>query len=182
MVYGIVTLIEGDAGELIRQTWRRIEAALGAEAVREMNTPHASFHVANGYEVERTDALLQSVAWRSSPFEVATAGLGLSARDDDDRVTWISLVRSPALDRLHAALWDEASALATGVYQQYAPPIWFPHVTLSYSARVQEAPAALLELLRDGRIPDAVRIDNVALIEDTGDGHRIVSRVGFGIV
>ena len=180
MVYGIVTLIEGDAGELVRETWRHIEAALGAEAVREMNTPHASFHVANEYELERAEALLQRVATRSSPFEVATAGLGLTARNDG-RVTWISLVRSPALDRLHAALWDEAGALATGVYQQYAPPIWFPHVTLSYSARVQDTPSALTDLLRDGRVPDEVRIDNVALIEDTGDGHRIISRVPFGI-
>ena len=179
MVLGIVTLIDGEAEEQVRVLWSQVEAKLGPDAVAEMNTPHTSYHVADDYDRAAVEAVVLSSASATAPFQLPAPGIGLVARDEGCG-TWINLARTPQLNSLHDALWGPACAASRGtVYDRYAAPTWFPHVTLSYSPLVQEAPD-LVEAMREGRLPTTVEINNVALIKDTGHGHEIVMRFDLG--
>ncbi|MEZ4502872.1 MAG: 2'-5' RNA ligase family protein [Dehalococcoidia bacterium] len=179
MVFGIVTLIEGEAGAQVHALWARLRGQLGNEAIAEMTTPHLTYHCADDYDREALSALFERVASEVVPFEVSSPGVGIVAREGGG-VTWLNVTRTPRMNELHARLWDASCDASRGeVYDRYAAPTWNPHVTLSYAPVVQDRAAILVEAMRDERLPRTLHIDNLALIEDTGAGHELVLRVGL---
>lgn len=179
MVFGIVTLIEGDAGAQVLALWGRLRAELGDEAIAETTTPHLTYHCADDYDRDALSSLFERVAIRVAPFEVPSPGIGIVAREGGG-VTWLNVTRTASLNAVHAELWDGSSEAARDqVYERYAEPTWNPHVTLSYAPVVQDRASMLVEAMRGERLPRTLRIDNLALIEDTGAGHELVLRVGL---
>lgn len=177
MVYGVVTLIEGRAGEQVLALWERLRSELGPEAIAEMTTPHMTYHVADAYDLDAIRRLFERTAEDVCSFEVATPGIGIVARADGG-VTWLNVTRTPGLSQLHEVLWDASCAASIGrVYERYTAATWTPHVTLSYAPGVQDAAALLVGTMRAEGLPRSVPIDNLAIIEDTGAGHRLTLRV-----
>ena len=175
-MYGIVTIIEGEAGRQVHALWRQWREQFGARAVQGTSVPHVSYHVAAGYDLDAVPALFEGLAAQTRAFEVRAAGVAFLAGADGD-VVWINVARSPALNDLHEALWDRATAAGTDVETRHESTTWFPHVTLTYQAQVIEDAPELASAMRDGRLPRAIVVDNLALIEETDEGHEVVLRV-----
>jgi 2'-5' RNA ligase len=177
VVYGVVTLIEGRAGEQVHALWERLRSELGPQAIAEMTTPHMTYHVADSYDLARVRSLFERIAEERRTFEVGTPGIGLISRIGGG-VTFLNVSRTPELDELHGHLWDPCCTASEGqVYDRYRAATWMPHVTLSYAPEVQDAAGLLVEAMRAEALPRSVPIDNLAIIEDTGEGHRLTLRV-----
>ena len=175
-MYGVVTIVEGEAGRQVHALWQQWREQFGDRAVQGMSVPHVSYHVASDYDLDAVRTLFEGLAAHTRAFEVRAAGVAFIAGADGD-VVWINVARSPAMNELHEALWDGATAAGTDVEMRYESTTWFPHVTLTYQAQVLENAPALASAMRDGRLPRAIVVDNLALIEETDEGHDVVLRV-----
>ncbi len=175
-MYGIVTIIEGQAGRQVHALWQQWREQFGEQAVQGMSVPHVSYHVADDYDLDAVRALFEGLATHTRAFEVRAAGVAFIAGANGD-VVWINVARSPAMNDLHEALWDGATAAGADVEMRYESTTWFPHVTLTYQAQVLEDAPELASAMRDGRLPRAIVVDNLALIEETDEGHDVVLRV-----
>ena len=173
-MFGIVTLLDGERGDQVRSLWAELATAHGPEVMGEQNLPHLTYHVADEYDREAVRALLERLAAATPAFAVRAAGLGFVAREHF--VVWLNAVRSPPLTALHEALWDDATAAGTGVYERYGNETWFPHATLGDGDLMRAALPELAQALRDGRLPETIAIDNLALIEEVTGGHELIFR------
>ena len=173
-MFGIVTVLEGERGDQVRSLWAELAAAQGPEVTRGHSLPHLTYHVADEYDREAVRALLERLASTTPAFSVRAAGLGFVAREHF--VVWLNAVRSPPLTALHEALWDEATAAGTGVYERYGRDTWFPHTTLGDGDLMREALPQLERALHEGRLPETIAVDNLALIEEVASGHELVFR------
>ncbi len=173
-----MTVVDGEPGRQIRALWSQLAAAYGADAVADMSIPHLSYHVADEYDRAAVRTLLERLAESTQQFVVPAAGVGFVSATT--LVAWVNLVRTPALSRLHRALWDEATAAGTNVVTRYEHDRWFPHVTLGDREALREALSELASALRDGRLPSAIPISNLSLIEETPTGHDLVLEMRLG--
>lgn len=175
-MYGIVTIVDGERGAQIRRVWADLARRYGDDAIEGFNLPHLSYHVADDYDREAISALLQRLAAETKAFRVPARGLGVIP-SRAARVLFISVVRTPGLSALHEALWDGATAVATNTVEHYGRNSWFPHVTLTDRAVALDSMGKLADAMGDGRLPSEIAIDNLALIEETDEGHEVRLRV-----
>ena len=103
VVYGIVTLIEGEAGAQVHALWAELRERLGPAATAEMTHPHTTYHCADGYEPAALEELLSRAAARMAPFTIRAPGVGFVGTPEGG-VAWVNLSRTPRLDELHRSL------------------------------------------------------------------------------
>ncbi len=89
------------------------------------------------------------------------------------------MVRTDALSRLHEALWAEIAPLGTGVSQYYEPERWLPHITLAHGDLTPSGLGSVLSHLAAWDFSWEVRVDNLAIIHDIGEGQVLHSRFDF---
>ena len=176
-MYGIVTLVEGEAGERIRALWAELAASYGKGAVQGHNRPHLTYHAADDYDKKRVRALLERLAAATPAFAVPTVGLGYL--HGANGIAFINAVRTPRLSQLHEALWPEATAGGQGVVGYYQTERWFPHVTLGDQPALLEALPRHAGVLGEAVLRVEMAIDNLALIEETAEGHDLEFRVSL---
>ncbi len=174
-MFGIVTILEGEPGDQVKRLWNDLAASCGADTVGGFNLPHFSYHVADDYNRESVRALLERLASLTEQFTVPAAGLAFNT--GPNTILYINMVRTPPLSTLHDAIWDDATTAGTGVEMRYHRDVWLPHVTLSYAPSVLGVLPHLAGILREGKLPRKIPINNLALIEETGTGHEIRIRV-----
>lgn len=171
-MYGIVTIVEHEAGRRVVAFREAIEAAFGRQAVNGSQVPHTTYQAADGYDLDAVRALLERTAAAMRAFEAPSPGIGFVSR-----VAWLNLTLTPALGALHEALWDGATAAGSGVVTRYGRETWFPHVTLGEHEPAVEIASALAPVIARGGLPETVMIDNLSVIEETAGGHEVVMRV-----
>ncbi len=124
---GVATLLEDDHAAAIEALYAELHAEFG---LRRLFTPHFSYHVAERYDAVRLRTILSSLAENLAPLTVQAAGLGLFMAPDP--VLYVTVVRTPALTRLHQAIYGAVSVAAEGLIDYYKPVNWVPHVTLAH--------------------------------------------------
>lgn len=177
-MYGVVTIVEGEAGAKIRALWARLAAEHGSEITAGHSVPHLSYHVADDYDRAAVEALFGRVAATFGPFPASHFGVAAGALEEFAGVA-LPVARSPRLSQLHEALWDPCSVAATNVVQRYASELWFPAVALGGEPLFRKAPPLLQGWVREGLLGDGFLVNNLALIEEVPSGHEVVLRVGL---
>ncbi len=66
-MYGIVTIIEGEAGRQVHALWQQWREQFGDQAVQGMSVPHVSYHVAADYDLDAVAGAVSSQLARVSP-------------------------------------------------------------------------------------------------------------------
>lgn len=178
MVQGIVTILEGAAGEQVHALWRRWADEVGPQCVADMSVPHMSYHVAVGdYDLAALRRTFERIASTTTAFEARIAGIGVVANAEGGQVVWLNVTSTPALCALQDALWDDATAAGKDVEMRYERSNWFPHATLAYHRSVLPTLPSLVEMLRADELPRTMAIDNLSVIEEIAEGHKTVLRV-----
>ena len=77
VVNGIVSLLDDKHYELVENLWAELGREFGLKGIYITPFPHFSYQVAEHYEVELLESVLQRFALKSAKFKVKTTGLGI---------------------------------------------------------------------------------------------------------
>ena len=175
--YGVVSLLDETHYEKVEAIWQELRQRFGVGSPQVVHFPHFSYHIAEWYDTEQLNAVLAAAARETRPFTLSAAGFALFP--GPETVLYIPISRSPELAQRHAALWPQVEAVSGASSPYYAPPSWFPHITLAQGMAVRDNLGPICQWLQQQHIAWTVTINNFCLVAETGHGHELVSRVQF---
>ena len=174
---GIVSLLDDEHYALVESIWAELEREFGVHGIYTTPFPHFSYQVAQGFDLDAAEPILQRIAARAAPFRIKTAGLGIF--NVTHPVLYVPVVRSPTLSALHEMLWSELAPLATGAPDYYRPDMWMPHITLAHGDIDWDKLVELVRALRSRQFHWEVSVNNLSLIYDTGTEQGLRCRYNF---
>ncbi len=175
---GVVSLLDERHYALAEALWAELEQACGLRGVNLTPFPHFSYQVAERYDRAALDGALERFAAEAPPFVVTTAGLGLFTGPRP--VVYLPLVRTAALSRFHAALWQAIAGAGFDVQAYYHPDSWMPHITIGFGDVDAEGAAAIVRQLAVRLLNWEIAVQSVAFIGETEGRQEIVSRHRLG--
>ncbi len=173
---GVVSLIEGAAGEYVVRAWELLSRELGIQAAPPGAIPHVSYHVAGEYAPGLLDRLAFEAAC-AMPFDVPIAGPAIFI--GEPLVLYLAVTRSGALSRLQASAWQAAESFADESAGYWLEARWVPHITLAMEGLTPDFVAHAHALLLPGMPALSARIDNFALLDERTGGHELLARYAF---
>ena len=111
-MHGIVSLLDNDHNQLVEELWAELEREFSVRGVYVTPYPHFSYHVAQVYDVDKIEPILQRITSNITTFKVRTSGLGIFTSASP--VLYIPVVRSLELTQLHQELWKQISTASSG--------------------------------------------------------------------
>lgn len=165
-MHGIVSLLDNDHNQLVEELWAKLEREFSVRGVYVTPYPHFSYHVAQDYDVDKIEPVLQRITSNITTFKVRTNGLGIFSGASP--VLYIPVVRSLELTELHQELWDHISPTSTGGQQYYHPEQWMPHITIGFGDISKDKLAQIIPFLAERDCRWEITVNNIALIYDTG--------------
>ena len=90
-MHGISSLLDNDHNQLIEELWAELEREFSVCGVYVTPYPHFSYHVAQDYDVDKLEPVLQRITSNITTFKVRTGGLGVFT--DNSPVLYIPVVR-----------------------------------------------------------------------------------------
>jgi 2'-5' RNA ligase len=136
--------------------------------------PHFSYQVAQVYDVDKIEPVLQRITSNITTFKVRTSGLGIFTGFSP--VLYIPVVRSLELTQLHEELWKEISPASSGVVEYYHPDQWMPHITIGFGDISKDNLSQIIPFLAERDFNWEINVNNLALIYDTGTKQELKSR------
>ena len=173
-MHGIVSLLDNDHNQLVEELWADLEREFSVHGVYVTPYPHFSYHVAQVYDVDKMEPVLQRITSNITTFNVKTSGLGVFTGTSP--VLYIPVVRSLELTQLHEELWQEISPVSSGVQEYYNPDQWMPHITIGFGDISKDKLLQMIPLLAERDFNWEFTVDNIALIYDTGTKQEMKSR------
>jgi len=76
-MHGIVSLLPSPFYEKVEEIWKGLEKEAGITGVKVTPYPHFSWQIANNYNFVELEKVMKDIAYKSKPFMVYTAGLGI---------------------------------------------------------------------------------------------------------
>ena len=175
--YGVVSLLDEEHEERVLRLWEELEGEFGL-SFRDTYLPHFTYHSAEGYDLDRLEAVLRRRAAESVPFEARCSVLAV-IRAPEMPCFFLPLVRASVLNELHGKLWEELSEIASGIVDRYGPEYWMATINLTPDIE-RDLSKALLEYLLQRDWAWEMRIDNLSLLHDTGTRQVLAQRFEFG--
>jgi 2'-5' RNA ligase len=173
-MHGIVSLLDNDHNQLVEELWAELERELSVHGVYVTPYPHFSYQVAQVYDVDKIEPVLQRITSNITTFKVRTSGLGIFTGFSP--VLYIPVVRSLELTQLHEELWKEISPASSGVVEYYHPDQWMPHITIGFGDISKDNLSQIIPFLAERDFNWEINVNNLALIYDTGTKQELKSR------
>ncbi len=173
-MHGIVSLLDNKHNQLIEELWAELEREFSVHGVYVTPYPHFSYHVAQDYDVDKIEPVLQRITSNITTFKVRTSGLGVFTWNSP--VLYIPVARSLELTQLHEELWQEVATASSGVQQYYHPDQWMPHITIGFGDISKDNLSQIIPFLAERNFSWEITVDNIALIYDTGIKQELKSR------
>jgi 2'-5' RNA ligase len=177
-MHGIVSLLDDKHYQLVENLWDELEREFAVRGVYITPYPHFSYQIAQHYNVEQLEPILQRFASSQAAFQVKTSGLGIF--NGPRPVLYVPVVRSTELTAFHQELWPEISTAGSGISDYYHPANWMPHITIGFGDINKENLSHIVRSLAERDFSWEITVDYVALIYDTGTKQELRSRFAFG--
>jgi 2'-5' RNA ligase len=177
-LHGVVSLLDRPQYAQVERLWAELAEGFGVRGVYITPYPHFSYHVAAAYDLSRLDPILQALAGETALFRVRTAGLGVFPGTQP--VLYLPVVRTAALSRVHAAVWQAVTPVAGDSIGYYHPDRWMPHITIGFGDVAPDRLAPIIAHLAARPFDWEIKIDQFALIYDSGAGQVVQARYPFG--
>jgi 2'-5' RNA ligase len=174
---GIVSLLDDKHYELVENLWAELERKFGLKGIYITPFPHFSYQVAEHYEVELLESILQRFALKSAKFKVKTTGLGIFTGAQP--VLFIPVVRSPEITLFHQTLWPEIFGVGSGIVAYYSAENWIPHITLAHGDIHQDNLPDIIRFLAEREFNWEITVNNLSFIHDTGLQQELRFRFNF---
>ncbi len=173
-MHGIVSLLDNDHNQLVEELWAELKQEFSVDGVYITPYPHFSYHVAQDYDVDKIEPVLQRITSNIKTFKVRTSGLGVFTGNSP--VLYIPVARSLELTQLHEELWQEVATASSGVQQYYHPDQWMPHITIGFGDISKENLSQIIPFLAERDFNWEITVNNLALIYDMGTKQEMKSR------
>jgi hypothetical protein len=173
-MHGIVSLLDSKQNQLVEEIWAELEREFSVQGVYITPYPHFSYHVAQAYDIDKIEPVLQRITSNITTFNVKTSGLGVFTGTSP--VLYIPVVRSLELTQLHQELWQEISPISSGVQEYYHPDQWVPYITIGFGDINKDNLSQIIPLLAERNFIWEITVSNIALIYDTGEKQELKSR------
>jgi hypothetical protein len=173
-MHGIVSLLDKDHYQLVEELWAELEREFSVHGVYVTPYPHFSYHVAQVYDVDKIEPVLQRITSNITTFKVRTSGLGVFTGTSP--VLYIPVARSLELAELHQELWEQISPASSGVQQYYHPDQWMPHITIGFGDISMDNLSQIIPFLAERDFNWEITVNTIALIYDTGAKQVLKSR------
>jgi 2'-5' RNA ligase len=174
----LVSLLDPAHYALVEGLRAELAERLGVHSLALTPYPHLSYQVAGQSDPDQLRGLMQGVATTAEPFQVRATGLGIFTGANP--MIYIPIVHNLALRHFHERIWTECSAPSTGLVPYYHPDNWLPHITLGRADSHADNLPAVIDLLGPRTFEWDIRIDNLALIWDTGTAQELRGQWAFG--
>ncbi len=175
---GIVSLLDEEHHRLTESLWAELESEFGLRGIYITPFPHFSYHVAQDYDKESLEPILQRVAQHAQTFHIQASGYGIFAGRPP--VLYVPIVRTQELSQFHSTIWQHAAHTATGTIDYYRPQGWLPHITLAFGDIHKGNLPDIIRLLSERPLHWHIAINNLSFIEDTGQRQQVRFRFDFG--
>jgi 2'-5' RNA ligase len=167
-MHGLVSLLPSPFYTQVESLWRELERDFGLSGIQVTPYPHFSWQIAEDYDFERLETIVQEVAREIAPFVVRTTGLALFTGPSP--VIYVPVVKTARMVELHALLWERTAAASQDRSALYAPENWMPHISVAYEDVDRENIGPVIERLAFQTFNWEMTVENVALIcEPTGE-------------
>jgi hypothetical protein len=173
-MHGIVSLLDNDYYQLVEELWAELEREFSVQGVYVTPYPHFSYHVAQVYDVDKIEPVLQRITSNITTFKVRTSGLAIFTGASP--VLYIPVVRSLELTQLHQELWEQISTASSGIVEYYHPEQWMPHITIGFGDISKENLSQIIPFLAERDFNWEITVNNLAFIYDTGTKQEMKSR------
>ena len=175
---GIVSLLDDQHTELVEKLWIEMAQQFGVGDPAMPFVPHFSYHVAEGYEIERLGAVLDEVTGETAVF--TTQATGIAIFPGLEPVIYIPIARNLALTKLHERAWTAVTPHSHNSLPHYAPAGWFPHITLAHEGITPDNLGPIVTWLHNQAITWTIPVDNLALVSNENGRHSTINRFTFG--
>src|SRR5260370_23587980 len=173
-MHGIVSLLDNEHYQLVEDLWAELEPELSVHGVYITPYPHCSYHVAQHYDVDELESILERITSNIPTRQVRTSGLGIFTGAGP--VLYIPVVRSQELTELHQELWEVIPTADSGVQEYYHPDQWMPHITIGFGDMNKDNLSRIIPWLAERTFNWEITINNLALIYDTGTKQELKAR------
>jgi 2'-5' RNA ligase len=177
-MHGVVTLLDAVHTKLVESLWVELENEFGLSSLYVPRIAHFSYQIADAYNIQRLGATLEQFAQGQTEFQITTTGLGLFTGSSP--VLYVPVARNPELTRLHQTLWQAIAGVGTAVSEHYDPDHWTPHITLAQGDLDRDNLPDIIRFLFERDFTWQLKVNNVALIYQTGAQYRVKFWFGFG--
>ena len=171
---GIVSFLDSKHNQLIEELWAELKREFTVQGVYITPYPHFSYHVAQDYDVDKVEPVLERITSNIMTFKVRTSGLGIFTGASP--ILYIPVVRSLELTQLHQELWEQISTASSGIVEYYHPDQWMPHITIGFGDISQENLSHIIPFLAERDFDWEITVNNLAFIHDTGTKQEMKSR------
>jgi 2'-5' RNA ligase len=122
-------------------------------------------------------SLVEQLAHQATPFSLQASGLALFTGLHP--VLYVPIVRSIELSHFHQRVWQAISHVGEGIPPYYEPNFWMSHITLAEHDLQVESLKQIMARLFTSELVWEMRIDNLAIIWDTGAQQELRSQFYF---
>jgi len=176
-MYPLATLFNFEDQPVFALMWQKLQKKCGLVTANESSFVHLSWQGAQKYQLDPVHDRLGKITMNAQAIPIKTAGIGIFTGSKP--FLYLTVVKNPAVLRLHAILWDQLQLFSQEMNAYYAPQEWVPHITLSYGALLPaDVSCAVAELMYEP-LSVELRIDNLALIYTKDGSIGIDSRFDF---
>ncbi len=177
-MHGLVSLLPDPFYKQVESTWQRLESEMGLRGIRVTPYPHFSWQIAEDYDLDRLQPILEQIASQTKPFPAYTAGIGLFTGPRP--VIFISLVKTPELMQFHSLVWEHVLGTSTAASPYYSPENWVPHISLAYEDVTSENIGEVMKKFAFQSYTWEMQVDNFAFIyEPKGIIGRLCFKIPF---
>lgn len=173
MFYAVATLLE-------QETWHGIlkripdDKRLVASGKLKTQFIHFSWLVSEKMDIQNTVAAVESIASKTSTFDVVTGGFGIFPGGEP--VVTMVLARNPQMTALQKTIWTQCEKHMSSLKQIYSPDAWIPHITLMHHDINRDDICHFLESVLSKEIHFRIKVDNLAIIYRDGNHLGQISR------
>ena len=172
----IASVLDAAGRAWIEEATGRLPEEVSAESDDD-SAAHLSYHVADEYSSSVVEGILPELARSQAPIAVRPSGLTVFTKPKP--VVCASIVRSPALSKVHRAIWDAADGRSSGAVERFAPEQWAPHITLAQGELDRSDLPAVVEALSEVDFEQEFVVDNLTCTLGEGENED-VERFAFG--
>jgi hypothetical protein len=175
---GLVSLLPQPYYDQVIAFWDELEAKFGLKGIRITPLPHFSWQVGEEYNEESVLKAMETIVEDTKPFEVHVKGV--ESFISENPVVFLKVLKNPALLLLHLRIWLKFLPLAKGLNMFYSPPLWRPHISLTYQDLNIEDMKDVLLFMRARQVDWQFTVDNLTYIcEPIGEVVQVTHQVKF---
>lgn len=166
-MHALVTTLPEPYYSQVESIWDNLEEKYNLKGIRITPIPHFSWQVADAYPEEEILKMMDAIASETRPFDARIKGIDFFIGQNP--VIFLKVLKDQNLIKLHLKIWKEFFFTAKGPSLLYSPPLWRPHISLTYQDLTWKSMKEIYSYLKAQDFNWEFEVNNLALVCQAGD-------------